>query len=127
MRLISSYRGCWHSQSWRQDGGGIWQLGRDVGYGFGWKLQAGSITPVWYAGVLQYCIFSDATGAEYRLDQNSGGVFTLREGVYTAYDSNSQTLYFPDGSRWAMQAQASAGEPDAGTLYVEALIRQGIP
>ena len=41
----ASFALSYNSQSWRQDSGGTWKLGRDVGYGFGWKLQAGSITP----------------------------------------------------------------------------------
>ena len=28
----------YNSQIWRQDPGGTWKLGRDVGYGLGWKL-----------------------------------------------------------------------------------------
>jgi hypothetical protein len=37
----------YNSQLWRQDPGGTWKLGRDVGYGFGWQLMAGSLTPYW--------------------------------------------------------------------------------
>src|SRR6202035_1237005 len=56
----------YNSLNWRQDPGGIWTLGRDVGYGYGWKLQAGSLTPYWasYWGLDHYT-FTDATGAEY--------------------------------------------------------------
>jgi len=43
----------YNSQVWRQDSGGTWNYGRNVGYGFGWKLQAGSLTPV-YAGWWNY-------------------------------------------------------------------------
>src|SRR5439155_6414531 len=32
----------YNSQIWRQDTGGTWNLGMDVGYGFGWRLIAGS-------------------------------------------------------------------------------------
>jgi hypothetical protein len=107
----------YNSQMWRNDGGGIWKLGYDTGYGLGWRLQAGSIFPVWYNGGLLYCVFTDSTGAEYRLDQNSGGVFTSKEGVYLSYDSSAQRVYFPDGSFWVMGAQSSGAEADAGTLY----------
>jgi len=31
----------YNSQNWRKDSAGTWKLGRDVGYGFGWKLLAG--------------------------------------------------------------------------------------
>jgi RHS repeat-associated protein len=107
----------YNSQMWRKDNGGTWRLGQDVGYGLGWKLQAGSITPVFFNSNLLYCIFTDATGAEYRLDQNSGGVWTSREGVYLAYDANSKTLRFPDGSFWVMGSESAAAEDDGGTLY----------
>ena len=36
----------YNSQNWRQDPGGTWQLGEDVGYGYGWKLLAGSLLPL---------------------------------------------------------------------------------
>ncbi len=73
----------YNSQVWRKDAAATWKLGQDVGYGFGWKLLAGSITPFWgdYWTIHHY-VFTDATGAEYRLDQNSGGVWTSREGTY---------------------------------------------
>jgi hypothetical protein len=66
------------SQNWRQDNGVNWQLGTDVGYGFGWKLLIGSVTPFYtgyYSGVDHY-IYTDGTGAQYRLDQSNGGVWT---------------------------------------------------
>ena len=34
----------YNSQNWRQDPAGTWKLGQDVGYGFGWKMLAGSLT-----------------------------------------------------------------------------------
>jgi len=37
----------YNSMQWRQDLGGTWLLGRDEGYGFGWRLSPGSITPYW--------------------------------------------------------------------------------
>jgi len=36
-----------NSQNWRLDPGGAWQRGRDIGYGYGRKLQAGALTPVY--------------------------------------------------------------------------------
>jgi len=35
------------SQIWRKDPAGIWKLARDSGYGHGWKLMIGSVTPVY--------------------------------------------------------------------------------
>lgn len=108
----------YNSQNWRQDPGGTWQLGQDTGYGFGWKLQAGSLTPVYqdYYTIHHY-VFSDASGAEYRLDQNSGGVWSSKESIYVYYDANTQRLNFRDGSFWAMGAMSGGTEADAGTQY----------
>ncbi len=55
----------YNSQNWRKDPGAIRQLGRDVGYGYGWKVQAGSLTPV-YSGylTLHHLLIIDSTGAE---------------------------------------------------------------
>ncbi|MCZ2149713.1 MAG: hypothetical protein LC126_18290, partial [Bryobacterales bacterium] len=108
----------YNSQVWRKDAAATWKLGQDVGYGFGWKLLAGSITPFWgdYWTIHHY-VFTDATGAEYRLDQNSGGVWTSREGTYVSYDANTYRLYFPDGSFWQMDAVSSGAEQGAGTRY----------
>jgi hypothetical protein len=113
----------YNSQNWRQDPGGTWNLGRDSGYGYGWKLQAGSLTPYWsdYWSIHHY-VFTDATGAEYRLDVSSGGPYggtwTSKEGIYLSFDAPyTQRLYFPDGSFWKFASTAAATEPDAGTMY----------
>jgi hypothetical protein len=97
---------------------GTWKLGRDVGYGFGWRVLAGSITPCWadYFNIHHY-IFTDSTGAEYRLDVNNNGVWSSRESIYVWYDSNFNRLYFPDGSFWVMGAVSAGAEEDAGTRY----------
>ncbi|MFN3327197.1 MAG: hypothetical protein ACK5AZ_27230, partial [Bryobacteraceae bacterium] len=66
----------YNSQMWRQDPGGTWKFGNNVGYGFGWRLMAGSITPYWsdYVTVDHY-IFADSTGTEYRLDINTSQTY----------------------------------------------------
>ena len=107
----------YNSQMWRQDSGGTWKLGRDVGYGLGWSLQAGSIVPVVLGTAVQYFVFTDATGAEYRLYPSGNGVFASLEGVHVWYDPALQLLHFPDGSWWDMYAHSAALEADAGTLY----------
>ena len=128
--LTAQGRGGWsvpfnlvyNSENWRQDTGGTWLLGRDEGYGFGWKLLAGSITP-YYSNyfTLDHFVFNDASGAEYRLDQNNAGVWSPSvnawEPVHVWYDSNAQVLHFADGSFWTMGSLSSGMEQDAGTIY----------
>ncbi|MGI8745367.1 MAG: hypothetical protein ACR2NN_22890 [Bryobacteraceae bacterium] len=107
----------YNSQNWMSDGN-IWQEGRDVGYGFGWRLQAGSLRAVyqgWYS--IHHYVFTDSTGAEYRLDLNSNGVWSSKESLYVWYDSNTQRLYFNDGSFWVFGATAAGTQQDAGTSY----------
>jgi hypothetical protein len=112
----------YNSQLWRQDAGGTWKLGRDVGYGFGWKLQAGSITPYWSDSfTIHHYTFADGSGAEYRLDVNTNGVWTSREGIYLSYDSNTYRLYFPSGTFWLMGSVSAGTEQDAGTRYPTAI------
>jgi len=81
-------------------------------------LQAGSITPIWNAGGLTVSayIFIDATGAEYRLDQNSGNVWTSKESVYVWFDANATVLYFRDGGSWYFGCTSNSAA-DAGVLY----------
>ncbi len=108
----------YNSQNWRQDAGGVWNLGYDIGYGYGWRVLAGAVTPYWeFWNGIRYYIYTDSTGTEYRLDQNNGNVWTTREGLYVSFDANSNTLYFNDGTRWVMGAMSAGTEPDAGTMY----------
>src|SRR5258708_3518714 len=72
----------YNSQNWRQDSGGTWNLGRDRGFGYGWNLQGGALLPEyngWYS--IHHYLFIDSTGAEYRLDQNNGGIWTSKESI----------------------------------------------
>ena len=87
-------------QIWRQDSGGEWSFGTDVGYGFGWNLLAGSITPVWNPGgyTAAYYLYSDSTGAQYRLSVNTNNVWSSQESVYVYFDANANVLHFRDGS-----------------------------
>jgi hypothetical protein len=107
------------SQMWRRDGAGDWLLARNTGAGLGWRVMAGALTPYWVDGwTVHHYKFTAASGAEYRLDRNSGGVWTSGEsGVYLEYDANSRRLYYPDGTFWLMGAESSEAEADAGTLY----------
>jgi hypothetical protein len=108
----------YNSQNWREDPGGTWQLGADIGYGYGWKLQAGSLIPCWSSyWTLDHYEFIDGSGAEYRLDQNSGGVWSSKQSVYVSYDSNTGRLWFKNGTFWLFGSTSAATEQDAGTLY----------
>jgi len=108
----------YNSTNWRQDPGGIWNLGRDVGYGYGWRLLAGSLTPYYSSyWVLDHYTFADSTGAEYRLDQNSNGIWTSKESIYLTFDSNTQRLYFQDGTFWIFGSTSGGTEQDSGTMY----------
>ena len=108
----------YNSQLWRKDGSTTTKLGKDVGYGFGWRLMAGSIAPFWSdQQTLSHYVFTDSTGAEYKLDINTNGVWTSRDGTYAAYDGAAQKLMFPDGSFWMMQCVSAGAEADAGTRY----------
>ncbi|MFN8006848.1 MAG: hypothetical protein U0V70_07470 [Terriglobia bacterium] len=108
----------YNSKLWRKDSGGDWKLGKDVGYGFGWKLQAGSLTPVWSDPyTLHHYVFVDSTGAEYWLNVYNNGVWSSQEGLYIWYESIYNRLYFPDGSFWVMGCTSATGEQDSGTLY----------
>ena len=106
----------YNSQLWRQGPNGTSLLGRDIGYGLGWTLQAGSVTPNTDGHTY---IFADASGAQYRLDQFAGGIYTSLEGPRVAFDTNVSPpkLHFLDGSFWVMGSASAAGEQDAGSLY----------
>ena len=108
----------YNSQDWRLDSGGTWDLGEDVGYGYGWRLSAGALTP-YYIGAwgLDHYVFVDATGAEYRLNHNNNGIWSSIESLYVWYDSNANILHFRDGSFWVMGCTSGGTEPDAGTMY----------
>ena len=108
----------YNSQMWRQDSGGTWLMGYDVGYGLGWTLMAGSITPIWInTSQIDHYLYTDATGAEYSLGVDSGNVWTSQDGTYVTYDANASCLHFNDGSFWVMGATSSGGEQDSGNLY----------
>jgi RHS repeat-associated protein len=109
----------YNSQNWRQDSGVNWMLGSDVGYGFGWQMLIGSITPYiegqdW---TIDHYVYTDSTGAQYRLDQNNNGVWSGTNAVYVWFDSNADKLHFRDGSFWVMGSTSGGTEADAGTMY----------
>lgn len=114
----ATFAASYNSQLWRKDSNATWKLGRDVGYGFGWRLMAGSITPYWSSAyVVNHYLFVDSTGAEYRLDVNTSNVWTSKEAIYLSYNASQQKLYFPDGSFWFMGAISGGTEQDGGSRY----------
>ncbi len=111
----------YNSQNWQQTGTSTWLLGADVGYGFGWQMLIGSLLPVYQqiaaGGAPAYYLFTDSTGAQYRLDQDNNGVWRSKAGVYMAFDENAGILHFPNGTRWFFGCVSAGTEPDAGTMY----------
>jgi hypothetical protein len=108
----------YNSQQWRYDSAGVWAFERDSGYGCAWTLQAGSLLPVWSSyWTIHHYMFTDGSGARYRLDQNNNNIWTSKEGVYVSYDANTGRLYFPDGSFWVFGSVSAGMEWDAGTQY----------
>jgi RHS repeat-associated protein len=112
----------YNSQNWRYDqqGNTHWKIGEDVGYGVGWKLQIGSVTPYWnggWWGNVDHYVFSDASGAEYRLQVNTNGVWRSTDASYVWFDSNTNILHFRDGSFWVMGCRSGGQEQDAGSQY----------
>jgi len=105
------------SQIWGQNGSGPLLLDSDVGFGFGWRLLAGSITPIWSRGSASLYVFTDSTGAEYRLDQTNGNIWSSKESTYVYFDANLDVLHFRDGSFWTMGCVSSASEADSGVMY----------
>ncbi len=108
----------YNSQNWRQDSAGTWQIGLDTGYGYGWRFQAGSLTPLYSGGwALAGYLFIDATGAEYHLTTVSGSVWSSIESIYVYYDQTAGKLHFTDGSFWTFGSTSALTEQDAGTMY----------
>ena len=98
----------YNSQMWRTGNGSVWLSGEDLGQGLGWKLQAGSIRPVWFNLVIHHYVYSDATGAEYRLDQNNGGVWTSLDSVRGVQREQRLSVF--------SRRQFLAGERDVGVV-----------
>jgi hypothetical protein len=111
------------SQNWRQDSSFNWQLGNDTGYGFGWKLQFGSVTPYYNQDwvVVDHYVFTDGSGADYRLDVYNGYVWSSSQSAYVWFDASVGRLHFSDGSFWEMGCMSGGLEQDAGTMYPNVL------
>jgi hypothetical protein len=122
------------TQSWRKTGSQIWKHGVDTGYGFGWKLMAGSVMR-YYKGSYEtsHIVFTDAAGTEYRLDrkvQADGTAWAspaVWDGYWAASTANFYGIFqedwsyyrmkFPDGSSWFFGSHSAGTENDFGAAY----------
>jgi len=66
---------------------------------------------------VHHWLYTDATGAQYRLDLQSGGLYTSKESTYVTFDGNTGKLRFNDGTFWVCAALSAGAEEDAGTFY----------
>jgi len=66
---------------------------------------------------LSYFLFTDATGAQYKLDQQSGNVWSTKQGAFVWFDASSYQLSLADGTKWSFGSVSGASEQDAGTRY----------
>lgn len=108
----------YNSQLWRKDAAGSWMLGRDTGFGFGWRFGAGALIPYYTSYYdFDHYTFLDSTGAEYRLQRAGNGLWTTSDGLYLTFDSNTNRLWFNDGSFWYFGCQSGGTEADAGVRY----------
>ena len=78
---------------------------------------AGSIRSYWNSWSIDHFVFTDATGAQYRLDQQNGNVWSSKQSIYLWYDYSTSLLHFKDGSYWYMGCISSGEEQDAGAMY----------
>ena len=109
----------YNSQNWGQNGSTQLNYGGDVGYGYGWQLLAGSITPVWNPGGLtaSYYLYTDSTGAQYHLNQDNNNVWSSSESAYIWFDANANVLHFRNGSFWNFGCISAGTEADSGVMH----------
>ena len=112
----------YNSQMWLQDRTGTWLQSEDIGYGIGFKLQAGALTPFWSGGTwasIDHYQFIDSTGAEYALypATDGSGTYVSKESIYVTFDPNINLLHSNDGSLWFMGCVSGGTESDNGTMY----------
>ena len=116
--LKASFNLSYNSQNWVVTSGTTSFIqNADVGYGFGWQLMLGSIMPIIGPSESLEYWYTNASGAQSRMTTNNNGVWTGNASFYAWYDSNTNRLWFRDGSFWVTGCVAAGGEPDAGTMY----------
>jgi len=106
----------YNSQLWERNGSRDHAHGIDTGFGYGWRIQIGSIVPQYFGNRITDYTYISETGAEYPLT-SSPGVWISLQGLYISYDPAKMRLQFPDGTFWIMGCESASGEPDAGALY----------
>lgn len=112
--LVLSY----DSQNWQEQSSVITHTGRNLGFGYGWKMQFGSVRAVTAGYAITHYVYEDGTGAQYPLDVNSGMLW--RPSTFAPileYDVTTNRLWFKDGSFWQMDCVSASGEADAGLRY----------
>ncbi|MBN1570143.1 MAG: hypothetical protein JXA73_20035, partial [Acidobacteria bacterium] len=112
LKILCSY----NSQIWEHDSKKTLAYANDVGFGYGWRIQIGSIVPKLSEKECVGYTFINNSGAEYPLSF-SQGVWISLQGLYISYDPSKERLQFPDGTFWIMGCASSAGEADAGTKH----------
>jgi len=111
-KIVCSY----NSQLWETSGSKEQSYGIDSSFGYGWRVQIGSIVPqLSQRGVSGYTYINES-GAEYPLSL-SRGVWVSLQGLFINYNPTEKRLRFPDGTFWVMGCESAAGEYDAGALY----------
>ncbi len=115
----------YNSQLWFQEGAGQTKLGAGVDYDFGWKLLAGALTPIWDSYNLVCYLFTDSSGAEYRLDVNENGVRRSSQGVYVYNDGSPWIRPIS----WALNSRpcTSITPVTIQTVHIESVPRDAIP
>ena len=112
IRILCSY----NSQLWERDNPTVLSHGIDTGFGYGWRIQLGSIVPQYSQRKITGYLFINETGAEFPLSF-SQGVWVSLQGLFISYDPSAKRLQFPDGTFWILGCESASGEADAGALY----------
>jgi RHS repeat-associated protein len=121
----------YNSQNWRVDGSGTWNYGRDTGYGYGFRVLAGSIQMFANAAWgVDHWELTDSTGTQYRLDtqlisvanptpttSNTGVWATTTDSGTFIYNANTNQLYFPSGTVWTFGCTSLGNEGDETARY----------
>jgi RHS repeat-associated protein len=118
--LDANFTLSYNSQLWLMDSGKVQGFGLDTGVGFGWRLQVGSVLPIYSAGSsISGYTYVDLAGAEYPMVQSVGAsnLWETKQGLNVTLDALASILYFPTGTSWVMGSISAQSEADAGAMY----------